>query len=335
MENRNDCREGCNARSCPGRVEAGRAARKQGHHPGAARIGERAVMKRVILFGLAALVAVGAAGYGVFWLLQTCRPLDRLFGLSGCTEVMRIANFEPLRMAAISAPDEAGHVSFFGRSLMEGGWQPALVRLDLDQGRELARLPVAAQDGYGQLIFAEDGRRAILICITAEPCLGDESNAAIVSVEDGTILETRERTDEDFVYFPGDPRADLGNSWVQLFVADGQRVLDVGRDDTIALLDADGDRVATLFEGRRNDILRSGVSVSPSGTRVALFDYARPGVPARLYVWDALSGENLVERDLGPDYHWRTTPTWTPDETRLTLVRRDARDTLLELHRVP
>ncbi len=292
-------------------------------------------MKRITLFGFALLAAIGSIGYGIFWLVQTCHPLDRLFGISGCTEVIQIADFDPLRKAAISPPDEAGQVSLFGHAYTHGRWQPSLVRLDLDDGRELARLPVQALEGYGQLIFAEDGRRAVLICITAQACFEDGNNAAIVSVEDGTILETRRRTDEDYVYFPGDPRASFGDSWVQIFVAGGERILDVQRDDTVALLDTKGNRVSTLFEGRRNDILRSGVSVSPSGRRIALFDYARRDSPARLYVWDALTGETLLERDLGPSYRWRVTPAWTADETKLTLVRRDGHNTLLELHSVP
>ncbi|WP_343315433.1 hypothetical protein AAIB41_11510 [Brucella sp. BE17] len=291
-------------------------------------------MNRVLPFLLAIFAVTAAAGYGVFMLFQSCQPLDRLFGISGCERVIRIVDFRPQGKAAISAPDGDGVVSIFGHGYSNNEWHPAVVHLDLESGEELARHPVRVLGDYWNVIFSEDSQRAIIICIDAA-CFEGGYTAAIVSVNDGSILEGRQKTDDDLIYFPGDTYPKFGDPWVQLSVAGGARVLVVQRDDTVSLLDAEGNPVATLFENRRNDILRSGVSVSPSGNRVALFDYASLGFSARLYVWDAFTGQTLIERDLGQSYRWRVTPSWTLDETKLTLVRRNERDTFLELHSVP
>lgn len=120
---------------------------------------------------------------------------------------------------------------------------------------------------------------------------------------------------------------------MQLFAAGEERVIDIERNGTINLLDADGGEVARLHAGHRTNWLASGISVSPSGTRIAMFDSARYNTPARLFVWDAQTGEPILERELGLSYDRRHTPVWTADETLLTIIRRDDRSSLLKLHR--
>lgn len=288
-------------------------------------------MKRMFI-GLGCALLVAAVGYSAYWLTQSCRALDRLFGLSGCVESYAIANFVALDGASISPPQANGDVSIFGEAREGEFWEAAVVRFNLDTGAESERHPVATERNMGTLVFSADGERAVLTCFS-RTCIDDGGRSAFLAVETGAIIETRDGIDDDLVYFPGDPRPRVGDAWVQLFAAGEARVIDIERNGTINLLDADGAEVARLHVGHRTNWLASGISVSPSGTRIAMFDSARYSTPARLFVWDAQTGEPILERELSLSYNRRHTPVWTADETLLTIIRRDDRTSLLELHR--
>lgn len=288
-------------------------------------------MKRFFI-GLGCASLVAASLYGAFWLTQSCRPLDRLFGFSGCAESHVIADFVALDGASISPPQVNGDVSIFGEVKEGALWKAAVVRFNLDTGVEGERHPVATDRDLGTLVFSADGERAVLTCFS-RLCIDNGSRSAILGVKTGTIIETRDGIDDDLVYFPGAPRPRIEGAWVQLFAAGEERVIDIERNGTINLLDADGGEVARLHAGHRTNWLASGISVSPSGTRIAMFDSARYNTPARLFVWDAQTGEPILERELGLSYDRRHTPVWTADETLLTIIRRDDRSSLLKLHR--
>lgn len=285
-----------------------------------------------IFIGLGCALLVTVIGYGAYWLTQSCRPLDRLFGFSGCVESYAIADFVALDGASISPPQANGDVSIFGEVLEDALWEAAVVRFNLDTGAEGERHPVAAERDMGTLVFSADGERVVLTCFSRS-CINDGGRSALLAVETGAIIETRDGVDDDIVYFPGDPRPRVGDGWVQLFAASETRVINIERNGTITLLNADGAEIARLHDGHRTNWLTSGISVSPSGTRIAMFDSARYSTPARLFVWDAQTGEPIVNRELGLSYDRRHTPVWMADETLLTIIRRDDRTSLIELHR--
>lgn len=288
-------------------------------------------MKRVFI-GLGCALLAAGIGYGAYWLTQPCRALDRLFGLSGCVQSYAIADFVALDGVSISPPQANGDVSIFGEAREGDRWEAAVVRFNLDTGAEGERHKVATERDMGTLVFSADGERAVLTCFNRS-CLNDGGRSAILAAETGAIIEMRDGIDDDIVYFPGDPRPRVADAWVQLFAAGEERVIDIARNGAINLLDSNGAEIARLHDGQRTNWLASGISVSPSGTRIAMFDSARYSIPARLFVWDAQTGEPILARELGLSYDRRHTPVWTADETLLTIIRRDGRTSLLELHR--
>ncbi len=292
-------------------------------------------MRRTALFSLVALIGLGAAGCCGYWLLDTCRPLDRLFGISGCTGLVRIADFDPVRVVALTSPDAQGASSFFGHAKTPDGWRPAMVRLDLETGSELSRHPVRALNNFGWIALADDGDRAMFTCSTQRICTEDGRRAGIVSLADASIIETVDLDTSHPVHFPGDAIPPGEDDWRRVFAANGERIIEADRQRGILLLNSDGAEVATLIDEARWDVTVSDLSVSPSGARIAYFEHARHDDLARLVVWDALTGKAVLDRQLATGYRWEVNPAWTTDETRLTLVRRDGSDTLLELHSVP
>lgn len=288
-------------------------------------------MKRIIWTSLAGLAVVGAAGYGAYWLLDTCRPLDRLLGISGCTEVVRIADFDPVRAIALSAPDAQGQRALFGHARTADGWRPAMVRLDLEAGQELSRHPVRAQNGFGWIVLADDGERAMFTCSIESACTEDGKEAAIVSLEDASILETFDLNASYPTHVPGNAVPE-GDDWGRVFVGDS-RIVAADSQEGLLLLDSEGTEIASLIGRASGALTVSDVSISPSGERIAYFDQARTDSPARLMVWDAQTGDVVLERQLDTSYRWGNTPAWTADESRLTLIRREGPDTLIELHR--
>lgn len=291
-------------------------------------------MRRTIPFCLAALIGLGAAGYGVYWLLGTCRPLDRLLGVSGCTEVVRIADFAPVQAVALTAPDAEGVSSLFGHAYTPDGWRPAMVRLDLETGKELSRYPVRALNGFGWILPAQDGKRGLFTCWVQRICTEDGRRAAIISLVDASVIETLDLDTSNPVHFPGDAAPPGGDEWRRVFAANGERIIEADPDRGLILFDNEGAEIAKLIDKARWDLTVSDLSISPSGTRIAYFEHARNDDPARLLVWDALTGEAVIDRQFDSSYRWRSNPAWTAQSTRLALIRRDGPDTLLELHSV-
>lgn len=280
---------------------------------------------------LAVLAVLGLAGYAAHWLSLPCQPLDRMFGMSGCEANLVVSRFTLIDAAAMSPQDADGEASLFGYVMEELKWVPGMVRLDLDSLTELSRSTLGLGDSFGHLTFSDDGTKAVLACMGPTPCTNDGKRSGILSVRDGALLETG-GYDDEFVRFPGDVAPTQG-SGVGLFAAAGERIVDIRRDGTIALLDAAGEEVAMLHEGRRNDVLRSGVSVSPSGNHVAMFDRSDESSGARLLIWDARSGAKLRELALGPDYRHRFTPVWVDRDAKIALVRAVGRDTSVDIYR--
>ena len=53
-------------------------------------------MKKHLLPATLVLVVLTGLGWATWWSLGTCKPLDRLLGLSGCTDSVELIDFAPL-----------------------------------------------------------------------------------------------------------------------------------------------------------------------------------------------------------------------------------------------
>lgn len=288
-------------------------------------------MRRILKVVLMTTMLSGVA-FGIYTFTQPCRFVDRLLGLSGCVNSIVVEQFSPINGAAMSPQDRSGEVSLFGHSLQDGQWTPTVVRLDLQTRTELSRTPIDVGEGFGHLIFSADGEKAVLSCLHANQCTRDGQRSAILMVRDGRILQTGLGDDEDYILFPGETQPAAGTG-IRLSAADGARIVDIQKDRSLVLRDKAGAEITVLYQGPRQDVLRSGVSVSPSGRYIAMFDRAGEQRAARLMVWDALSGKKLSDRRLGSEYLWRFTPVWVNGESLIALVRQSGTGASVELFR--
>lgn len=111
-------------------------------------------MRRVAAVVTGMAVSGGCAIFLSSWVSQTCSPLDRLFGQSGCVSTIEIANLAPLSRDTMSAQAADATASLLGWERNgAGGANPVLVRVDLDEGREIARFPLAMGRGLTMPCF--------------------------------------------------------------------------------------------------------------------------------------------------------------------------------------
>src|SRR5690606_39273504 len=113
---------------------------------------------------------------------NTCQPLDRLWGASGCVDTLEVANFSPLFRDTMSPVGADGQASLIGWQLEQNeGWSgPVLVRIDLDSRREIERFPLPMAQEFDHAVFSADGQRALLSCTTKRDCAEGGSAAAII-----------------------------------------------------------------------------------------------------------------------------------------------------------
>lgn len=277
---------------------------------------------------LTMIVAMGAAGYSAYWLARPCQLLDRMLGITGCESNLIVSQFALIDVAAMSPLSADGAATMFGYIRKAEDWTPGIVRLDFNSLTELFQSTLDLGDGFGHLTFSDDGTRAVVACMGPSPCTDDGKRSAIVSVRDGAILATG-GNDDEFVRFPGDPVPAHG-SGVGLFAAAGERIVDLRRDGAIVLLDGMGQDIAVLHQGHRSDVLRSGVSVSPSGSYIAMLKRS-DGEDARLAIWDARSGAKIRDLALGTDYIHRFTPVWIDGDAKVALLRQSGEDTSIDI----
>ncbi len=72
-------------------------------------------MKKGYVLSAAGLIVVAGLGWATWWSLGTCRPLDRLLGLSCCTHSVYLVDFLPLTNATMSPTDIGGIASLVGQ----------------------------------------------------------------------------------------------------------------------------------------------------------------------------------------------------------------------------
>ena len=125
-----------------------------------------------LVLGVALLGGVGI--WFNSWAWNTCQPLDRLFGKSGCAGSIEIADFSPLFRVTMAVTGEDGMASLLGWALDEEGNRavPTLIRLDPITGRETARVALAMGEGFDHAVFSADGEKILLTCTTWAECAG-------------------------------------------------------------------------------------------------------------------------------------------------------------------
>jgi len=132
---------------------------------------------------LAAALVVGGLVWSGLWGLSACRPLDRLFGLSGCADSFTISDLTDLRRTVAFHPGEPSTLVVAGSSYSASSSSETdrlrvsstVVLYDLNAGRETVRYGVPPTGVIEQLVLSSDGTRAALTCNRSWTCEFDSS----------------------------------------------------------------------------------------------------------------------------------------------------------------
>lgn len=244
-------------------------------------------MKKIAFIAIVALALLSALAWAIWWSTGSCRPLDRLLGLSGCTNAIEIAEYSPLTRTVMSPVDADGHASLFGQVLTADGYQPGLIRLDPVTGGEVARYPLPIQNGFSYVVLSAVGRQAALSCMRASECLENEDAIAIVDVADGRLIETLPRQRDTYPkVFPGESEPGSDYHHDALFADGGQRIVNTIDDRKLVLEDLDGNVVAVLMQ--EHNWRDSWLAISPSTRFISLLLRDEDGV--EIHLWDARDG---------------------------------------------
>lgn len=285
-------------------------------------------MKRVVglLLGVALL---GGAGFWFnSWAWNTCQPLDRLFGKSGCAGSIEIADFSPLSRDTMAVTGEDGIASLLGWALDEAGNRaaPTLIRLDPVTGHETARVALAMGEGFDHAVFSADGEKILLSCSTWRDCAGgSDATYAVVSAVDGQQLELVERADLFPRTFPGAPLPPSGFSPFAMLVDNGAAAVDEDDEQNIVLTKLDTRETIQLAakEERLNRYAPPFV-ISPDQTLIAMSSrkYGREPAGDRFWVWSALDGSEVMSVYGSPDYDISSNVVLSTDRNTLFVVRK-------------
>jgi len=295
-------------------------------------------MRTLVTF-LIGLAALGGGAYFLSsWANETCSPLDRLVGRSGCVSTIRIDNLAPLNRDTMSAQAADGTASLLGweRDAAGTGSAPVLVRVDLNQGREIARYRLDMGQGFDHAVFSADGNNVLLTCTSERDCAANGAAAAIVSAADGSQLSLVETWQPYPRIVPGEPAPGAGFTPSARFSAGGQTIIDENDNQDIVLLDAGGSLIATLMaRAERWNVFPPHLVISPGQSRVALA-LRRYGTEGRdgFAIWDATSGGALFMLAASPGYRTASNPAWSADETIVYSIRPDGGDTLIDAFRI-
>jgi hypothetical protein len=287
-------------------------------------------MKRVtaLLMGLALLG--GAAFWFNSWAWNTCQPLDRLFGQSGCTGSIEIADFSPLFRSTMAVTGEDGMASLLGWAIDEEGNRavPTLLRLDPTTGRETARATLAMGEGFDHAVFSADREKILLTCTTWSECAGgDDAASLIVSAIDGTQIELVERSALFPRIFPGDPLPPQGFTPFALLAANGAVVVDQDDYRNVVMTELDsGKAVQLVAKEERLDPYAPHFVISPDQTLIAMSSrkYGQRTAGDRFWVWDAGDGTELMSMYGSPQYDISSNVVLSTDKNALFVVRKIA-----------
>lgn len=229
-------------------------------------------MRRVVglLVGLALLG--GVTYWFASWAWNTCQPLDRLFGQSGCVGTIKITDFSPLSRGTMVVTGEDGMASLLGWQLDDEGnrTSPTLIRLDPQSGAEVNRVPLAIGEAFDHTVFSADGQKALLTCTTMRDCAAGGIAAAIISTVDGRQLGLVDEWEAFPRNFPGDPLPPTSFTPFAMLAANGAAGVDA---------DDHGNIVMTTWTPERPSSLRHRTN-GGTGMRLVLSSLrTRPALP--------------------------------------------------------
>lgn len=273
------------------------------------------------------------------WAWNTCQPLDKLFARSGCVGTLEVKNFSPLLLSTMApaGADEMG--SLFGWEVDDRGDRtaPKLIRLNPETGQEEARFTLSIGTGFDHAVFSIDGQKALLTCSTRQDCAGDGSDAAIVSIIDGTLLTLVDKWDLFPRVFPGDPLAPDEFSDFAMITSHGGVVIDEddGRNIALTMLST-GQVVQLAAKEDRRDNYAPRFSVSPDQTRVAMVSttYGRRTIGDLIQVWD-IDGRLIFSLAGSPDYRIASNAIWSHASDDLFILREKESSVLIDRFIMP
>lgn len=285
-------------------------------------------MRSVAALAFAAALLGGAGFWFNSWAWNTCQPLDRLFGQSGCKGSIEIAGFSPLFRSTMAVTGGDGMASLLGWALDEEGNRavPTLIRLDPVTGRETGRVTLAMGEGFDHVVFSADDEKILLTCTTWSECAaGDDATSLIVSAKDGTELELVARSELFPRIFPGDPPPPPGFTPFAMLAANGAAVIDEDDDRNIVLAELDGEKTVQLVsqEERLNSYAPHFV-ISPDQTLIAMSErkYGPKTLGDRFWVWKADDGSEVMSMYGSPDYDISSNVVLSTDRNTLFVVRK-------------
>lgn len=296
-------------------------------------------MKRLagVVLGIALLG--GAAYWFSSWATHTCQPLDRLFGHSGCTGTIEIADFSPLLRDTMVVTGEDEMASLFGWTLDGEGNRaaPAMVRLDPQNGREADRVTLDMDERFDHVVFSADGQQALLSCSTGRDCAPGGAAAAIVSTIDGRQLSLVDEWEPFPRTFPGDPLPPAGFSPLAMLVANGEAVVDEDDDGNIVMTRLDtGSTIELVQRQDRRDTYAPRLALSADQSRIAMTSTTsgQRTLGDRFWVWTA-DGTDVTSMSLPPEYEIASNAAWSHDGRALYIARKDRGKLLIDRFAIP
>ncbi|ODS52749.1 MAG: hypothetical protein ABS40_17770 [Agrobacterium sp. SCN 61-19] len=273
-------------------------------------------MRRSLIAAAVAVAALAGLGWTIWWSLDTCRPLDRLLGLSGCTHNLELVDFAPLTHTTMTPTQVDGMASLFGQVRTADGYRPGLIRLDPMTGREEGRYPLAIQNGFTRVVLSADGKRAAIGCSLSRNCLENDDSHAVVDSANGRLIETLDLGRDVYPRtFPGETAPGAAFNYSAQFVDNGQKIVTADDERRLVLQDLAGNLVAVL-ESRYN-AMDNWLTVSPSSRYVAQLQRSnRSG--ATVKIWDSRNGALIGSFQMGGDS--RNGVAFAHDETAVFAV---------------
>lgn len=273
-------------------------------------------MRKSLIAAAVSVAVLAGLGWTIWWSLGTCRPLDRLLGLSGCTHNLELVDFTPLTHTTMTPTQVDGMASLFGQVRTADGYRPGLIRLDPMTGREEGRYPLAIQNGFTSVVLSSDGKRAAIGCSQRRNCLENDDSHAVIDVANGRLIETLDLGLDVYPRtFPGEPAPWAPFNYNAHFVDNGQKVVTADEERRLVLQDLAGNDVAVLES--RYTPMDNWLTVSPSSRYVAMLQRSdRSG--ATVKIWDSRSGVLVGLFPIGGDS--RIGVAWAHDETAVFAV---------------
>ncbi|GEM_PF-1725211 len=287
-------------------------------------------MKRAVGLILGVALLGGAGFWFNSWAWNTCQPLDRLFGQSGCRGSIEIANFSPLFRTTMAVTDEDGMATLLGWALDGEGNRavPTLIRLDPTTGRESTRVALAMGEGFDHAVFSADGQTILLTCTTWAACAaGDDATSSIVSALNGKQLELVDRSELFPRIFPGDPRPPSDFTPFAMTAANGAVVVDQDDERNIVMTQLASEKTILLAATQeRLDRYAPHFVISPDQTLIAMSSrqYGPKTTGDCFWVWHVSDGSKVMSMYGSPDYDISSNVVISTDGNALFVVRKIA-----------